>query len=271
MNAIGSRILLVLALFLASTAGAAEYSDLYIIPVAGHAQGANGTLWRSDVILHNVQSAPVTIEIALVESGAAASAAPVSLESALVLMPGETRTLPDVAARLGRNVMGALVLGGNMPFAVTSRTWAQRPGGRTLGQSVVPVAITGTRDATTRVAVLPSLTSNAQQRSNVGVFLAASHAPFVAELTFLAPDGAANGSQLIVVNEEGMMHRQIAIPAAAAASTAVVRILQGDGIVVPYASTIDNTSAEALFVSGPVIAAGEGARAMVMQELMARE
>jgi hypothetical protein len=53
-----------------------------------------------------------------------------------------------------------------------------------------------------------------------------------------------------VAGEPGFIHRQLAIPPSEAGVTAVVRILEGDGLVVPYASTVDNTTAEAAFVSG---------------------
>lgn len=263
MNATGSRILVVLALLFTSAAAAAQYSDLYIVPVAGHTRGAFGTSWRSDVVLHNVQSVPISVEVALVESGRAPSAGLVPLhsgaESTFLLMPGQTRTLVDVAADLGRDVMGALIVGADLPFAVTSRTWAELPSGRTLGQSVVPVAIAGAADAASAMAVLPSLAANAEQRSNVGLFVAASRAPVVVEIALLAPDGASLGSELVVVDEPGFIHRQLAIAPASNGTTAVVRILEGDGIAVPYASLIDNASGEALFVSGPPVSNGPGA------------
>ncbi|HEX2060544.1 MAG TPA: hypothetical protein VHK90_07375 [Thermoanaerobaculia bacterium] len=253
-----NRFLVFVALFL-SSAAAAQHSDLYIIPAAGHAPGAHGTSWRSDVVLHNVQMVPITVEIALVESGSAPSAPPVALHT-IHLMPAETRTLSDIAGSLGRDVTGALIVGAELPFALTSRTWAERPAGRTIGQSVVPVAIAGSADAAGTAGVLPSLTTNDQQRSNAGIFAVASHAPLVIELAMLSPSGAVIGAELIVVDEPGFLHRQLSIPT----STAIVRILEGDGIVVPYASTIDNGSAEAFFVSGSAISVGgESSRAML--------
>src|SRR5688572_25401613 len=123
MNSIRNRFLLVLALLMTSSMSAAEYSDLYIIPVAGHAPGAFGTSWRSDLVLHNIQSVPITVEIVLVESGRSPTTAPLSVsagaETTLHLMPGETRVLSDVASVVGRDITGALIVGADMPFAVT--------------------------------------------------------------------------------------------------------------------------------------------------------
>jgi hypothetical protein len=272
MNSFRNRVLLTLALLMTSAMSAAEYSDLYIIPVAGHAPGAFGTMWRSDLVLHNIQSLPITVEIALVESGRSPSTAPLAVsagaETTLHLLPGETRVLSDVAAVLGRDITGALIVGADMPFAVTSRTWAELPSGRTLGQTVTPVAITGGADAVNATAVLPFLTTDAGQRSNVGAFVAASHAQLVVEIALLSATGATLASQVIVVDEPGFMHRQLSIPGAESI-TAVVRILEGDGIVVPYASTIDNASAEALFVSGePISSGGAATRTMLVKAVL---
>jgi hypothetical protein len=252
--------LLALTLFVASAASAAEYSDLYIIPVAGHVRGAFGTSWRSDLALHNLQNVPIEVELVLVESGRSPSSAPVAV-TALHLMPGETRMFADVLGELDRDVTGALIAGADLPFAVTSRTWAELPNGRTLGQTVAPVALTGTANA---AAVLPFLITDARQRSNLGLFAAASHAPLVVEIALLSENGATLGSQVIVAGEPGFIHRQLAIPPSEPGVTAVVRILEGDGIVVPYASTVDNVTAEAAFVSGePVSLRGTATLKMV--------
>ena len=259
---------LALALLVTFAASAAEYSDLYIVPVAGHARGAFGTSWRTDLVLHNIQLVPITVEIALVESGQAPSAAPLAVTS-LHLMPGETRVVSDLANGFGRDVAGALIVGAEMPFAVTSRTWAELPAGRTLGQTVAPVAITGTADAVNTIAVLPLHMTNAQQRSNVGAFVAASHAPLVVEVAVLSAGGATLASQLIVVDEPGFVHRQLLIPPADAGVTAVVRILEGDGIVVPYASIIDNATAEAVFLSGEPISLRGGATLAMLAKTVA--
>ncbi|HKO57498.1 MAG TPA: hypothetical protein VJ276_16610 [Thermoanaerobaculia bacterium] len=269
------KLLMALALFTASAAGAAEYSDLYIVPIAGHSHGAYGTSWRSDVMLHNIQQVPITVEIAMVENGRSPSAEPVAIGAGTRLSPGETRLLSDVAGALQRDVAGALIVGADMPFAVTSRTWAELPAGRTLGQTVSPVAISGTADAVNDLAVLPSLADSDRQRSNVGVFIAASRAPLVVEITALSPSGTTLGSQSVVVAEPGFIHRQLSlaqIAGAATSATAVVRIVEGDGIVVPYASIIDNASAEAAFVSGePISAHGKTTLGMLLGVVRVRK
>ena len=260
------KTFLALALLLTSAASAAEYSDLYIIPVAGHSRGAFGTAWRSDVALHNIQQVPIAVELAMVESGREASAEPLAVGT-VHLNAGETRVLADVAGGFDRDLAGALIVGAEMPFALTSRTYAEVASGRTVGQTVAPVGIAGSADAVNDVGVLPALAQGDRERSNVGLFVAASHAPLVVEVAALSESGATLGSQLVIVNEPGFVHRQFSlsqIAGRATSATAVVRILEGDGIVVPYASIIDNTSAEAAFVPAePISANGESSLRML--------
>jgi hypothetical protein len=71
----------------------------------------------------------------------------------------------------------------------------------------------------------------------------------------------------VVLDEPGFVHRQLSLAQMiepATGVTAVVRILEGDGIAVPYASIIDNVSAEAVFVSGEAISVrSEATRTML--------
>ena len=93
-------LLFAISLIIASTASAADYTDLYIVPAVGHAHGAHGTLWRSDLVLHNVQTVPIAVELALIESNQPAATAPIAImvggETTLHLNPGETRIVSDV-------------------------------------------------------------------------------------------------------------------------------------------------------------------------------
>lgn len=63
------RIVFVLFLLMPSVAQGSHFGDFYVVPVAGHTPGMAGSMWQSDLIIHNFQTTPVTIEIGLVESG----------------------------------------------------------------------------------------------------------------------------------------------------------------------------------------------------------
>lgn len=250
------NLIVAISILFASAVSAAEYSDLYVIPIAGHAHGAHATQWRSDVVVHNFQLEPITVEMALIE-GYAASAVGAPFQ----LFPGETRTITDVLGDKGRDVLGAIVIGADQPFVVTSRTYHAT----TLGQAVRPIAIAGAADAVNEVAVLAGLAHGQQQRANVGVAVVASHVPFVAEIELVSADGDRLGSQLITLDTDGFAHRQFSVASmGSGGASAVVRVLEGDGIIVPYASVIDNESGEALFVSTePATSAGASARVML--------
>jgi hypothetical protein len=265
---------LVLSLLTAGAAVAADLSDLYVVPIAGHTHGAFGTAWRSDLVLHNLQAEPITVEMALIESGrpaaADAIAIPFGVEPLLHLGPGETRVISDVLGQQRRDITGALIVGASLPFVLTSRTYAEG----TLGQTVPPIAITSGADASSEVAILAGLAENERQRANVGLVLAASRAPFLAEIELVSASGSSLGSQLVALDTEGFAHHQFAAATIASEGvTALVRIVEGEGLVVPYASMIDNASAEAMFVSAAPATGGgaAAARAMLARSVMVSE
>lgn len=267
-------ILLAASFVITSASFAAGPADLYVIPIAGHASGAFGTEWRSDVVLHNFQLVPITVELAFVESGhpAGLDAPAVSVGAGTVvhLAASETRVIDDVLESMDHDASGALIVGGSMPFALTTRTWARHRGGRTLGQTVQPIAIAGGADTIADRAVLPGLHRLASQRANIGLFVAASRAPFIAEIELVSATGAIVGSHLVALETEGFAHRQIAIDPEADVVSAIVGIHQGDGVVVPYGSVIDNTTAEALFIAAdPASSQGNDARAMLSSVVQA--
>src|SRR5712691_8812527 len=111
-----------LCLFVALGASAAQFRDFYVIPAAAHASGANGTSWRTDVSIQNIQSTPVTIEVSVVESGEALldNVFPVSLNGAsTVIVPANgNMTLTDILKNhRGRaETTGALLVGGDKAF-----------------------------------------------------------------------------------------------------------------------------------------------------------
>lgn len=261
-------IVLTLSLLIAAVA-AADPSDLYVVPVAAHTQGANGTAWRTDVVLHNPQSVAIDVEMALVETGRAATseviALPFGTEAALHLAPGETRVIDDVLGEQPGDVAGALVVGAELPFVATSRTYAESVHGRTLGQTVLPIAIAASPNASP--AVLPALSQSAAQRSNLGLFLAASRTPLMVEIALASPSGEPLGTEVVVLDGAGFSHRQLQLAQlapGAASVTATIRLLEGDGVIVPYASIVDNTTAEAIFVSAEATTrSGASARSLL--------
>src|SRR5688500_3424507 len=121
--------LLLVLCFAPSLAFGSHFGDFHVIPGAGRGPGLAGSMWQTDVIIHNFQTTPLTVEIGLVESGLgqAENFFPVMIDgAATVTIPaGATRALTDLLRNhRGRaTALGALLLGGNQPFAVTSRIY----------------------------------------------------------------------------------------------------------------------------------------------------
>lgn len=273
-----------LALFAAPALFAGHLADLYVIPVASHTAGENGTNWRSDIAVHNFMSTPLTLELVLIESGPSTinNVLPL-LDSSVVIPPNGSRILGDVLANAAdMNRVGAIVIGGDKPFAVTSRSYSVSPSGDTVGQTVVPARdfFTNTLGAVgaNATAYLPGLISNARFRTNIGFVVGAGpSAPLVFDIVIRNAAGAEIGTRRFTVAAGTFMHQQFSIRTIATsafdAGAAQLRIISGDGAIVPYASVIDNATADAVFVSGefpPVTVSQSTERPSLFEQLLQR-
>jgi hypothetical protein len=264
------RISILAALMLLSSvaAYANHYSDLYVIPGAGHTPGVNGTNWMSDLAIQNFQTTPLTVEIVVIESG-------FDFDNVYPLMTEAVNGSVTVPARgnvmlkdvLGghRGMMtttGALLVGADRPFAITSRTYSMNPSGDTVGQTVPGVGnfldnTLSPIDLATAVAYVPGLVQNTSFRTNLG-FVAAngsgSGAPMNLAITIRGADGTPLGGRNFTIPAGAVMQMQFSArdmaPANFDIGGAEFRITSGTGAVVPFASIIDNRTADAVFVSG---------------------
>ncbi|HUP49303.1 MAG TPA: hypothetical protein VNA04_10985 [Thermoanaerobaculia bacterium] len=249
-------------MILPALAPATHLGDLYVIPVAGHVRGAHKSLWQTDIAIHNFQSTPITVELAVAESGegAAGNFFPVTIAGgATVTIPaGGSRILTDVLNdHRGRtDTIGALIVAADAPFAVTSRTYSvDSTGARTVGLTVPPTQEFLSTPA--GAAFVPGLVSNTRFRTSIGFTAAASAgAPLVVQVTLLGRDGSTLGSRSFTVPGGAVNHVQFGSATLSAApfeeGTAVVRILSGPGDVVAYGSVVENSTNQAVFISGVV-------------------
>lgn len=257
------KIILILMLSLLPLAASAQglYSDTYVIPAVSHTNGAFGTTWMSDVAITNFQTTPLTVQLVVVESGennpdnVFALTSP-SINGAVTIPSGATVLLRDVlnGYRGLQTVTGALIVGANAPFAITSRTY-----NKSFGETVTPARdffqnAIGTSDPTA-VAYLPGITNNAQLRTNIGLLAAtgsASSAPLGVQVTVKDNTGKTLGTKLVLIGPGNFTHTQFAVSSMTSQSfdvgSAELRIVQGNGAVVPYASVIDNASGAAAFI-----------------------
>jgi hypothetical protein len=250
--------------FAASAVQADHYASTYVIPIVGHVAGGNGT-WMSDVAIRNFGNAPLTVEMIVVESGSntTANVYPLmtgGINGSVTVGVNATVMLEDILEghRGLANVAGALILGADRPFAVTSRAYNSSGG---IGQTV-PAArdfldnSIGTVDNAT-VVYIPGIMNNAAARTNLGFVAGAAGSTgtsMVVEMTVRNASGAVAGSRQFVIPPGAFAHHQFSVRSIAPATLDVgsvdVRIVEGEGAVVPYASVIDNRTGEAAYIMG---------------------
>jgi hypothetical protein len=267
-----NRIAMTLAavLILSATAAKADhYADFYVLPVAAHTPGVNGTMWMSDVAIQNFQSTPLTVELAVIESG---EGNPDNVFPIATGTAGTSVTVPANGSVLLRDVLaghrglgsvaGAILIGSDRPFAVTSRTYSMTPEGNTIGQTVPPARdfienTIGDTNLTTAVAYVPGLIDNGSFRSNLGAVVgnASATSALTVTVTVRNAAGALAGTRTISVGPGNFTHVQFNARSILGTQlfdigSAEFRITEGDGAVVPYASVIDNSTADAVFITG---------------------
>ncbi|MDQ3282711.1 MAG: hypothetical protein M3Q69_15015 [Acidobacteriota bacterium] len=254
-------ILLAVLLALAAFGASAEpYSDTYVIPIVGHVMGANGTMWMSDVTIRNFSNTPMTVQAVLIESGDNTSnnifpLVANGIDGSITVGANSTVMLRDILNGYAmQNVTGALLLGSDRPFAVTSRAYSSRS---PLGQTV-PAASRffentfGTAD-NNAVVYVPGVMNNASTRTNIG-FVAGSENGMNVEITFRNGTGGVAGTRSFFVPGGSFMHMQI--PARSFVNSNVdigtveFRITDGSGTIVPYASLVDNNTGDATYLMG---------------------
>jgi hypothetical protein len=255
-----------LTVFAFQEARAAHYGSAYVIPVAGRVAGANGTFFRSDVSVQNFQSTPLTVQALFVESGFSAPDNVFPLKSN-ALPDGEVTIAPGGSVRLvdllngyrGRTdgIVGAIVLAGSAPFAVTSRSYTGGDGG-TVGQTVLPIrdfleSATGNTNAPSS-AYIPGLISNDRFRSNIGFVAAADSEAMLIDILVRNGGGVVVGQRSFLVPSGTAQHMQFTVRSFVGSAfdigSAEVRITSGDGSVAPYASVVDNRTGDGVYVSG---------------------
>lgn len=259
--------LLAIAL-LATPLLAAPYSDFYVIPVAGHISGANGSLWKSDVALQNFQSTPLTIELLYIATGQPSVDNVANLVSTAVptgsvtVTAGGSVLLQDVLDHFDGHtdgLLGALIVTAEKPFAVTSRAYTTNASGGTIGQTVPPVQdfienTLGDTDLATAVAYVPGLISSSAYRTNLGFVAGAGDTALQLTVTLRGASGAILGARGFTIAPNTLTHVQFPAGSIAAGAfdtgSAEFRITAGDGAVAPYASVVDNRTSSASFING---------------------
>ncbi len=259
---------LIAFLFVSQSSFANHFADFYVIPVAIDAPGVNNTNWMSDVAIYNFSSLPLTVSLTFIRSG---ENMPDNFETldpdevGMSIGPGDSVLIKDVLDQVGGrpNNLGAILVGGSQPFAITSRTYSMNPTGDTVGQTVLPARdflenAVGDVTIPGATAYIPGLIQNARFRTNLGFVAATTRGNgMTVSVTLRDADGASAGSRSFFIGGEQFLHVQFSARSISSPSTrnfdigaADFIITQGDGAVVPYASVIDNVTADAVYVTG---------------------
>ena len=236
---------------------AGQYSDLYVIPVAGHVTGSDGSTWMSDVAIQNIQATPLTVQLVVIRSGEVVSDNVASLSTVTIPANG-TRILRDVMSGMSQT-LGAIMIGADRPFAVSSRAYNANAAGATQGQSVTPLRdfldnTLATSDLSNATAFVAGLTSNSHYRTNLGFVAGSTFSGLTLDVTLRGADGTTLGTRRFSIPANGFEHVQFSSTSVATQAfdeaSATYRIVSGSGTVAPYASVVDNLSGAAFFIGG---------------------
>lgn len=277
------------ALLLSGVAHAQSvYSDTYVIPIAGHIQGALGNFYETDLSITNFNNDPLTVQILVIEQGEGRTdnVSPLVTDSinGSVMVPARgTVILRDVLANYHgqANTAGALILGGDKPFAATARLYSLKNGG--VGDTIMAVSnffenSVGRSDKNA-IAYVTGITNNAAFRTNLG-FVAATGSsfgePLVVEVRVRDASGNSLGTRIVTTQSGQFTQTQFPVSSITTtpfdAGSAEFRVIGGSGIVVPYAAVNDNATGSAAFIMGqfPQNASISSMRSNLFRDLFTR-
>jgi CubicO group peptidase (beta-lactamase class C family) len=137
-------------------------ATLVHIAAAARGEGAEGSVWRTDLGLLNPGAQTVEASLSFHPPGGP------DLAMSVTLAPGEHRLLDDIVGRLGGEGSGSLEISSSGPVLVSSRTYNQGLEG-SFGQYLDGFDIEDTAGEDQQVW-LPQLQQNPEFRTNIGLF-----------------------------------------------------------------------------------------------------
>lgn len=233
------------------------YAIDVIVPAAARVEGANGTLWRSDVMIYNARPDPVQATVSRwvrdTDNRGAETAS-------LTVAAGQSIAVPDVLDTLfDAGGAAALAIHGSAGLMVTSRTFNDAATG-TFGQlipGVDPTDVTTLRPGRPgHFAGLAQSAATTGRRTNLGLVNLRDE-PVRLEVAFFAEDGSPLGE----LEPELAPFEYVQIDRAltgigveeATGVRAVVEVTTEGGQVLAYASTIDNGTGDPVFQSASTL------------------
>jgi len=223
----------------------------WLVPIAAHNPGQDGTFWRTDLDLHNPGAGTVSVTAEYLP--ATTDNRPNGPTAAVAtLAPGASARVADLLGTLFgvTNGKGAVRLSaGGGSFVASSRTSTTRTAGGTLGQGVPAIPVAGVSAARRTLA---GVRVDATTRTNLGLASLANGA--TADLVLRDADGTVLGvRQGFWIPPRSVVQLSFADAFPGAAPPDPVGSIE----VVPYAplvaylSIVDGTSQDPSFVAVP--------------------
>ncbi len=220
-----------------------------VLPSLAHRPGANGTLWRSDVALHNPAPAPIVVGLAAVPRGERTAAG----ELALTLPAGGALRLDDaLASWLGVEEAATLRLaswGGSLLAA--ARTYNETADG-TFGQFIPasrPSDAVGAGEEARLLHLAHAADRDIGFRTNLGLVSVGAE-PATVEVELRGGDGALVGLRRAEVPAGVSVQFDDVFRGFTAGDlgTGLAVVTSQNGSVLAYASVVDNRSGDPIFV-----------------------
>ena len=225
------------------TARPSSFSARRHVAVVGHADGANNMTFVSGLRIFNRGSGDAHITLVFTPSGENGLTRFAAVNA--VIRPSEIVAFDDVVSAIfqSRGTGQLEILGDVERLIVTSR--ASLTGATGTTSEAVPVSRTDEAIGTGALVVLDQLENDAAFRTNIGAAETAGQSGVV-QFTIRDASGAALGVVQQTILPLG--HLQIPMTFSGALLRADVTVISGNARVLAYASVIDQSSGDGMFV-----------------------
>ena len=236
--------------FWAPIAGAQFVAPGGVLPVVANTPGAEGTFWRSDVSVLNINDWDVSIILILqpeIRNGEQ-TFEPVVTDP-INIPAGQQLTMPNVVqTEFGlinkKGALSVLPLDGS-PLSIGSRTYTFGSDGGSFGQDIYSAIAAGT-------AWAPGVRQDSFFRTNVGVFLPLDPLPgntVVLTVTVFDADGTVAGSGSFNFTTAGVLQKNVRVFGVENMVDGYVVLSCSDPSVAwyGYASQVDQTTGDAVY------------------------
>ncbi len=237
---------IVTSLFLLGVLATPAFAGQWWIPAAAHANGAQGSVWRTDLVLHNFGQSAETVTVTLLAQGSDNS--DLSQSTPVNVAAGATVVVEDALMNLfGFSGVAALRLDAQGDdLGIRSRTFSQQPDG-TFGQLVGATASGGLVQGTP--AYLLGLSGTSGRRTNVGWVNAGAQELHV-RVELHDASGGTLASGTFTEHPYGQTQlNDVFARLGVAPQDSAYAVLTADGPFAPFASVVASGTNDPIFVA----------------------